>query len=255
MQKWVQPIALWFKKELDLDEEKTEVVAYALTSLFVILLDLALLVLVCGLLGVLKEGLVAACTGALLRMFTAAPIFLPPRRCAILSSLLPAFLACSGNTPDPCLSRSFPSILLLSVLVWGVIIVSKYAPAEVKERPIRPEKKGFYRKAGILLVVVGNSGGFFLSTNRPELFLAGSCRLWWQTVTLTPPGFTIYHVIFLIWVQRKEVKSMKKIVAGLLCSLLTLFALATAVSASICHRLSAAPRPKSPCNRSIFLKN
>ncbi|NLW10268.1 MAG: accessory gene regulator B family protein [Firmicutes bacterium] len=196
MQKWVQPIALWFKKELDLDEEKTEVVAYALTSLFVILLDLALLVLVCGLLGVLKEGLVAACTGALLRMFTGGAHLSSPWRCAILSSLLPAFFGLFGKYTGPMLVPEFSLILLLSVLVWGVIIVSKYAPAEVKERPIRPEKKGFYRKAGILLVVLwGIPAVFFLSTNRPELFLAGSCGLWWQTVTLTPPGFTIYRYL------------------------------------------------------------
>lgn len=43
MQRWVQPIALWFKDQLGLDEEKTEVVAYALTSLFLIFVDLALL--------------------------------------------------------------------------------------------------------------------------------------------------------------------------------------------------------------------
>ncbi|HHU81676.1 MAG TPA: accessory gene regulator B family protein [Firmicutes bacterium] len=207
MQRWVQPIALWFKDQLGLDEEKTEVVAYALTSLFLIFVDLALLVVVCGLLGVLKEGLIAACTGALLRSVTGGAHLSSPWRCAVLSALLPGFFGYLGKYAGPLLAPEVLLILLLSVLIWGVIIVNKYAPAEVKERPIRPEKRGFYRKAGILLVLFwAIPAFFFLSTNRPALFLAGSCGLWWQTVTLTPPGFAIYRYLSEWRLKRKEAK-------------------------------------------------
>ena len=207
MQKWIEPIAFWFKKELDLDKEKTEVLAYALTSLFLIFVDLALLVLVCGLLGVLKEGLVAACTGALLRSVTGGAHLSSPWRCAILSSLLPGFFGFLGKYAGPMLAPEVSLILLLSLLIWGVIIVNKHAPAEVKERPIKPEKRGFYRIAGILMVLLwGIPAVFFLSTNRPALFLAGSCGIWWQTVTLTPSGFTIYRYLSDWGLIRKEVK-------------------------------------------------
>ena len=97
MQRWIQSVALWFKGQLDLDEEKTEVVAYALTSLFLIFVDLTLLVLVCWFLGVLKEGLIAAFTGALLRSATGAHLS-SPWRCAVLTALLPAFFGYLGST-------------------------------------------------------------------------------------------------------------------------------------------------------------
>ncbi|NLZ44991.1 MAG: accessory gene regulator B family protein [Clostridia bacterium] len=207
MQRWIQSIALWFKEQLDLDEEKTEVVAYALTSLFLILVDLALLVLVCWFLGVLKEGLIAAFTGALLRLATGGAHLSSPWRCAVLTALLPAFFGYLGKYAGPLLAPEVLLILLISLLVWGIVIVNKYAPAEVKERPIRPEKRGFYRKAGIMLVIFWAIPAlFFLSTNRPGFFLAGSCGLWWQTVTLTPPGFAIYRYLSDLGLKRKEGK-------------------------------------------------
>ena len=207
MQRWIQSVALWFKGQLDLDEEKTEVVAYALTSLFLILVDLALLVLVCWFLGVLKEGLIAAFTGALLRLATGGAHLSSPWRCAVLTALLPAFFGYLGKYAGPLLAPEVLLILLISLLVWGIVIVNKYAPAEVKERPIRPEKRGFYRKAGIMLVIFWAIPAlFFLSTNRPGFFLAGSCGLWWQTVTLTPPGFAIYRYLSDLGLKRKEAK-------------------------------------------------
>jgi accessory gene regulator B len=207
MQRWIQSVALWFKGQLDLDEEKTEVVAYALTSLFLIFVDLTLLVLVCWFLGVLKEGLIAAFTGALLRLATGGAHLSSPWRCAVLTALLPAFFGYLGKYAGPLLAPEVLLILLISLLVWGIVIVNKYAPAEVKERPIRPEKRGFYRKAGIMLVIFWAIPAlFFLSTNRPGFFLAGSCGLWWQTVTLTPPGFAIYRYLSDLGLKRKEAK-------------------------------------------------
>jgi accessory gene regulator B len=205
MQRWIQSVALWFKGQLDLDEEKTEVVAYALTSLFLIFVDLTLLVLVCWFLGVLKEGLIAAFTGALLRSATGGAHLSSPWRCAVLTALLPAFFGYFGKYAGPLLAPEVLLILLLFLLAWGVVIVNKYAPAEVQERPIKPEKRGFYRKAGILLVIFWVIPAlFFLSTNRPGFFLAGSCGLWWQTVTLTPPGFAIYRYLSDLGLKRKE---------------------------------------------------
>jgi accessory gene regulator B len=207
MQRWIQSIALWFKEQLDLDEEKTEVVAYALTSLFLIFVDLTLLVLVCWFLGVLKEGLIAAFTGALLRSATGGAHLSSPWRCAVLTALLPAFFGYLGKYAGPLLAPEVLLILLLFLLIWGVVIVNKYAPAEVKERPIKPEKRGFYKKAGILLVIFWAIPAlFFISTGRPVFFLAGSCGLWWQTVTLTPPGFAIYRYLSDLGSKRKEAK-------------------------------------------------
>lgn len=207
MEKWVLRIALWFKKQLDLDEEKTEVVAYALTSLFLVIIDLTLILVVCGFLGVIQEGLIAALTGAVLRSVTGGAHLSSPWRCAILSALLPAFFGYLGKFAGPLLTSEILVVFLFFTLIWGVFIVNRYAPAEVKARPIRPEKRGFYRKAGILLVLFwAIPAFFFLSTNRPAFFLAGSCGLWWQTITLTPPGFTIYRYLSDWKLKRKGVR-------------------------------------------------
>lgn len=193
MEKWAQKIAFWFKDQLQLDDEKTEVVAYSVTSLFLFFANLCFLFFVCRLLGVVTEGFTAALTAAALRSVTGGAHLSSPQRCIILSSLLPASFGYLGKHVGTLLSREILVVILFSTLVWALFIIAKYAPAEVKERPIKPEKRGFYRKAGMVATLCWVVlAGYFLLAGYPALFLAGSCGFVWQTITLTPFGFTIY---------------------------------------------------------------
>ncbi len=193
MEKWAQKIAFWFKDQLQLDEDQTEVVAYSVTSFFLLCANLCFLFFVCRLLGVVGEGFTAALTAAALRSVTGGAHLSSPWRCLIFSSLLPASFGYLGKQAGTLLSPGIMAAILFSTLVWALLIVAKYAPAEVKERPIKPEKRGFYRKAGIIVTFAwAVLAGYFLFAGYPAHFLAGSCGFVWQTITLTPLGFTIY---------------------------------------------------------------
>jgi len=194
MEKWAGKIAFWFKNQLQLDEEKTEVVAYSVTSLFLLFTNLCFIFIVCRLLGIVKEGFTAAFTAAALRSVTGGAHLSSSRRCTILSCVLPASFGYLGKHAGPLLSLKISAGILLLNLVWALYVVAQYAPAEVKARPIRPEKRGFYRKAGMVATLCwAVLAGYFLCAGYPALFVAGSCGFLWQTITLTPLGFTIYY--------------------------------------------------------------
>ena len=107
MQRWIQSIALWFKEQLDLEREN-RVVAYAPDIALLILVDLALLVLVCWFLGVLKKGLLLPLP-ALSFVSPVAPIFLPRGGVRSLLRYCPHSLVIWGSTPGLCLCRRFCS--------------------------------------------------------------------------------------------------------------------------------------------------
>ena len=194
MEQWAKSIAGWFQANMELDEDKTEVIEYSLISLFLLLFTLLLIIAICWILGVLREGLTAALTMAILRSVTGGAHLGSPWRCVIVSTILPAGFG--------YLSRHFASFIperamlcfLIILLIWGLYYIIRYAPVESEAKPIRPERRFIYRRLGIGIAIVWAVLAFVLLYFKANgILLASICAFAWQILTLTPCGFQIYN--------------------------------------------------------------
>jgi accessory gene regulator B len=192
MEQWAKSIAGWFQMNMELDEDKTEVIEYSLISLFLLVFTLFFIIVFCWILGVLWEGLTAALTIAILRSVTGGAHLDSPWRCVFLSAILPAGFG--------YLSHHFASFIpewailcfLIVLLIWGLYYIIRFAPVESEAKPIRPERRSIYRNLGIGFAIIWAVLVFvLLQFKANELFLASALGFAWQILTLTPFGFQI----------------------------------------------------------------
>jgi len=196
MEKIAAAVANWFKLNLELDEDKTEVVEYALITLGVMAATFILLLIFCGLLGVVAEGLVAIGGIGLLRMATGGAHLTSPWRCIFLSALVPAgFGLLAKHTAGLINSATAVGILAVAFGI-GMALIFKYAPADVPEKPIKPERRGIYRKIGLGLAVLwALVTATLLYYGAKSLFFAAILGFLWQMFSLTPVGYRFYHYL------------------------------------------------------------
>src|SRR5690554_964478 len=202
MEEWASKSAEWFRKNLNLNEEQTVVTAYAVLSLSLLLFPLTFIVCICRFFGVLSADLPATFTSAIFRTATGGAHLSTPWRCIFISTVLPVFFALLSRILGPVLTPWILIVLFFLAIMYGLVAIRRYAPAEVKEKPIRPEKRGYYRKLSffyLVLWIVFSSVLFY--SGAYILLLASILGFLWQMVTLTPFGFTLYHRLSTIFVK------------------------------------------------------
>jgi accessory gene regulator B len=202
MEEWARKLAELFQRNLDLNTDQTEVAAYAITSLCLLVITFVLIVTICRIFTVVPQGLVVTLTAAVMRSVTGGAHLSSPWRCILLSTILPVVLALFAKNLGP----STPSWLLLLFLLftafYGVFVIRRYAPAEVKEKPIKPEKRGYYRVISYIFGLLWLLFSFYLFFHgASHLLLATILGFFWQMATLTPFGFSVYHRLSKICVK------------------------------------------------------
>lgn len=194
MEALAEKIARWFGTNLGLDEDQREVIAYAVITLFLLIIPLFFLLILCWFFGVLYEGLTVALTAAILRSVTGGAHLSSPWRCILISTAVPVLFALGAKAAGPYISAGTMTGILILALSWGLYTIHLYAPAEVKEKPVKPEKRGVYRRMSFLYTVIwAVFAGYLIYKDAGNLFLATTLGFIWQMITLTPIGFYIYR--------------------------------------------------------------
>jgi accessory gene regulator protein AgrB len=110
-----------------------------------------------------------------------------------ISSLLPTVFGLVGKYISPNFPERWLILFLLCCFILNLILVQKFAPAEVKERPLRSEQKRRFKLLGLvftglwLMLVM-----LLVQFEHKDLVVASALGFLWQGVTLTPSGFHIY---------------------------------------------------------------
>lgn len=204
MEKWAKMVAYWFQTNLELDQDRTEVIEYSIISILLLFFNFLFILIFGFMLGALYEGLIVAFTIMLLRAFTGGAHLASPWRCVIITAAITAGLGFISRNYANRFSAWLLICILIIILIWGLYYILRYAPVESEEKPIRPERRICYRNFGIAFVMIWTGlVTLCLFFSMKKVFLASLCGFAWQILTLTPVGFKIYKIFSRVSLKRR----------------------------------------------------
>jgi len=188
---YIKKVSFFIQNELNLSEERREVIAYGMETLVSALLGLLGIVLFGYLFGLLVPSLVISLTALAARVYTGGAHCSSMGRCTIATIIIFMVLAYISTSLLP------PSLILIAGgFITSMIFIVRYAPAEVKEKPLSDNHKKQLKKGALRLgIVIGLSVGliYFLINEYFALYL--TIGFLWQTLSITSIGFTVINYI------------------------------------------------------------
>ncbi len=198
MEKITNNIAQTISKELGLDNDRKEVIAYGTFAILQTLLSIGLTAIVGGIFGVFTETMVVAFTISILRKYSGGVHSNSAGICAVVGIVIAVGLAsliCFIITP--LINLKYVLFLGLPAFLWSYYIIIKLAPVDSAAKPIKTsKKKKKMRKTSILIlctyVVIVLLNSFLYLFDHDIIFLSFSLCIYggivWQSFTLTHSG-------------------------------------------------------------------
>lgn len=179
------------KSELNLSEDKLEIVTFGYRLFIYSFLGYSIIILVALLFGTLRATLTAAITASIFRIFSGGAHASTQKRCTIIGAIIFNLI---GLAATICYNNI--SLHLINLLFWITAIVALvtfilYAPADTPGKPITTKvQRDKLKKISILLLLIWIVLSKFIFkgvTNTYKLyFLSSTLGLAWQSVSLWP---------------------------------------------------------------------
>lgn len=198
MEKLTNNIAETISKELGLDNDRKEVIAYGAFAILQTLLSIGLTAIFGLGFGVFIETMIVALTISILRKYSGGVHASSPGICAIVSAVIAVGLAsliCFVMTP--LINLRYVLFLGLLAFSWSYYIICKWAPVDSAAKPIKThKKKERMRKTSIkilytYIVIVLLNSILYLLNHEIRLLTFSLCiygGIVWQSFTLTHRG-------------------------------------------------------------------
>ncbi|MGE4272788.1 MAG: accessory gene regulator ArgB-like protein [Desulfitobacterium sp.] len=170
-------------KDLDFNEDKKEIVAYAIETSLYSVIGVLLLILFSLLVGALKAALIAAVFGVILRRLSGGAHFDTPTKCLIFGAILYTGLGVLAQ-------KLVEYHLVTDLMLWAslgiaLIIVGILAPVDSENKPIHSAKlKRNLKGLSIAFVIV--SFVIVLISANVLLDVSLSLGILYQSLTLLP---------------------------------------------------------------------
>jgi len=170
-------------KDLDLDEEKREIITYSIEYLFLQLFGFIAIIIVSFFFGVVKTALIASIFGAVLRKVSGGAHFSSPIMCLSFGAVV--YTAIGKIAVE---INKFPNInfnYFFVFLIICLVIVYRLAPVDSPAKPIH--SKGFKRKlrlASVIFVIFTIILIFFIDSI--TFRTSAALGIIYQTATLLP---------------------------------------------------------------------
>ena len=184
---YVKKTSTFIQNELGLSEEKREVIAYGMEAFTSTVLGLLGIILFGYLLGFLWQALVISITSAIVKLYIGGPHYSTMLRCNIVTII--TFMTLTYISIN-FLNTSIA--LIISGLIISIIIIAKYAPAEVKQKPLSDNHRKALKKSAFRLSIV-----FAISVVLLYFFFNKYFALYlvvgflWTPLMMTPVGFAV----------------------------------------------------------------
>lgn len=205
MEKLTNNIAEKISLELELDNDRKEVIAYGTFALLHTTLSIILIVIFGLIFGVLAEAIIVAFTISILRKYSGGAHASSPGVCAAIGTAIAvgqALVISFVITPLISLNLIIPLGLL--TFAWSYYIILKLAPVDSAAKPIKTQKKRKRMKKGSILildaylVIVMLSIILYLLTHEKRFLIFSLCIYGgtaWQAFTLTYRGHLTFWKI------------------------------------------------------------
>jgi len=195
-------IALKIASELNLDQEKSDVIAYGAFAFIQIVLSLLFVIIFGFIFEILFEAITISFVSSILRKYSGGVHASKPSICIIVGTVMTigiALLMCFISS----YSNELANIIIGFVsFIWSYYIILKYAPVDSKAKPINTilKRKRLKKKSLIVLLVYFIIAilliyTFYLTNNR--VFLTYSMCIYgglvWQVFNLTIIGHKVLN--------------------------------------------------------------
>lgn len=196
-------VANFIGKELELGEERRQVLYYSLDLAFSALFGLLLITVVSCPFNLVSFSLLTCLAGAGIRLFSGGAHCSSAGRCAISGAIVFPSLAVLtswiGRTEllvEPG-SRVKAAVLLI---VFASVALGLWAPAETSGKPIYGRTRRYSLKGASIIVAclyavtiafLDSSGGSWLNIVKSGMLVGGL----WQSFTLSPPAYRLLTLL------------------------------------------------------------
>lgn len=196
--KVVKKISRFISEELNLDDEKEAVINYGIFALIQMCLSISLVIIFGAIFNVMIEALIVSFTSALLRKSSGGVHSESPGICNFIGTVVSILIGLMCKYIKVNLYIVF--LFIICSYLISYYIISKLAPVDSKNKPIRTEnKRNRLRKNSLiivntyLLMIILNIFLYFKCYNYKFIVysLCIAVGLLWQSFTLTYKGHLV----------------------------------------------------------------
>jgi len=182
----------YLTRELQLSEEKSEIIEYGLFSLLYSWLSIFTALVLGALFGLWQETIAIMFMVMLYRKVSGGAHIGTPLGCLITGTAAILLLASFTSVFGPKLAGN----LIFAILSLAITFIIAYiwVPADVPQKPITdPQQIKKLRALSFCLILAWGLAGIFLFWRSQQFayyYFAGNLGLLWQSFLLTPPGYS-----------------------------------------------------------------
>lgn len=194
----------WFTeslaKELNLDEENKEVVAYGLNAVTSTAGGYLLIIVFSSILGVLGSALTAAITYSAFRSYMGGAHSHSQRNCITITGvtfpLLGVLVGLIANT----MPAKYLPIMVLCAVVMAIASIYRYAPADTPQKPITDLQQIYMlRRSSFIGVGLWLTGAVLVMWGimplSDKFLIASTLGLLWESFQVTPQGYAFLKAL------------------------------------------------------------
>jgi accessory gene regulator B len=188
-------------------DERRDVVAFGVTTVFLWAIDVLGIVVVGSLIGLPGQTLAAAASFAGFRLLTGGAHFTGPWLCCTASSVLLAGCALLAGWLTGAVSPLRHVGLVAGIALIAAATFSAYAPVASSAKPLSDERKASLKHKALLVTavwVMAAVGGIL--ADKSLWVLSSALGLISQVITVTPGGARLFHLVDhaveLLWLNK-----------------------------------------------------
>ncbi|WP_019849537.1 accessory gene regulator ArgB-like protein [Desulfitobacterium sp. PCE1] len=170
-------------KDLDYNEDKKEIIAYAIETSLLAVIGTLLLILFAVVLDALKPALIAALFGVALRKVSGGAHFNTPTKCLVFGAIVYTFLGVLAQTLVK--HQLHYNYLLWISLASSFLIVIILAPVDSESKPIHSKRLRNNLKMLSIAVVIA-AFIIYIISSEPLLNVSMCFGILYQSLTLLP---------------------------------------------------------------------
>lgn len=168
--------------ELDYEEERKEVIAFAIETVLLDILGMLIIVLLGYALNVLVPTILTASFGSLLRRVSGGAHFDNPIKCLTFGAIVYCAL---GTIVGKLEAYDFSKIYLIIILIISILLVSLLSPVDSESKPIHSKTLKLKLKVSSIVFVVVSLIIVSFSSNK-SLNVSAASGVFYQSITLLP---------------------------------------------------------------------
>ncbi|SHJ60676.1 accessory gene regulator ArgB-like protein [Tepidibacter formicigenes] len=148
-------ISLYFKKELNMEEEDREVIEYGLFAVIGSIFKIIMLIILGFIFGILKYILILSFSFALFRIFSGGVHSSTYKGCMIISLSIFTLFSVLIKIFEKNINYNIFSILSLSIIIHSLYMIINFVPNDNQNRIIKDElEKKKFKKLTLYLLVI-----------------------------------------------------------------------------------------------------